>query len=724
MRYNHPTAKRQPSFQSMVPEDKDREIQNAPLTQNTEQLPANPLFMHPIHAKMVLGGTNDVYEREADRAAKQVVAQLRATSDVANSEPPNLDSELESSPIVSTLVQPQGNPGVDASMAVDSEIESAIRAVQAEGTPLQNNVRTGMEQSFGADFSQVRVHDDNTADRLNQSLQAKAFTTGTHIFFCQGAYAPTSQQGQELLAHELTHVVQQNSSPLQHRIQRTIIGRDGHPLSEDELTAKIKQTGLSSETEARVRARHNNDLRQYYFAQAVALEQVSSPTSSQLDATSWHAQIEREMPKTSTDLAAVYKTSSSWMYPRLFKIGGENPLQETDYHKEYESSDAMVEKTLRGNAEVYKNTRSQLLESEKLPPEKRSSELEAKEKQQLKNIESLFVQFNLGSPSNPQWSNLSKGYKTHYLDETQREQFQLTFTLNEITKRVEVTQGDKPFDTSDSFGIASGAGSGIYVMDPAGKFYAGPHRLGEFHHSSLLAGGAVAGAGELQVQQGKLLAISNKSGHYRPPLSSMTQVLAELQDQYVDLTNVKLLDHEGKEQPALLYESDKREKLREEHYEKLMEKFAPLWDDYESYSPPPSPLGDVQSTSLTQGIRPINQSGAAVQPEAPSLGNPNFYSREPEMGDFPDWDFSPSSEPQFQPQPLTIASGYVPESALSLMAPPQASHASPANLFQPQPPATSSGYITESALPNLLSSFEELQLLDPTLQDLEEEKHR
>jgi hypothetical protein len=67
-----------------------------------------------------------------------------------------------------------------------------------------------MEPAFGADFSGVRVHSDSKAHGLNQSLQARAFTTGQDIFFRGGEYNPGSSAGKELVAHELTHVVQQN----------------------------------------------------------------------------------------------------------------------------------------------------------------------------------------------------------------------------------------------------------------------------------------------------------------------------------------------------------------------------------------------------------------------------------------------------------------------------------------------------------------------------------
>jgi Domain of unknown function (DUF4157) len=76
-----------------------------------------------------------------------------------------------------------------------------------------------MGQAMGTDFSRVRVHTDGQSDRLNRSIQAKAFTTGQDVFFRQGAYNPGSRGGQELIAHELTHVVQQKD-PTDYSIQR------------------------------------------------------------------------------------------------------------------------------------------------------------------------------------------------------------------------------------------------------------------------------------------------------------------------------------------------------------------------------------------------------------------------------------------------------------------------------------------------------------------------
>ncbi|NEO86556.1 MAG: DUF4157 domain-containing protein [Spirulina sp. SIO3F2] len=102
--------------------------------------------------------------------------------------------------------------GASAGGAASPELEQSIQQERGKGQPLAESIRQPMENVFGANFGSVRIHTDNTADQLNQSIQAKAFTTGQDVFFRQGAYAPESKGGQELLAHELTHVVQQSGN--------------------------------------------------------------------------------------------------------------------------------------------------------------------------------------------------------------------------------------------------------------------------------------------------------------------------------------------------------------------------------------------------------------------------------------------------------------------------------------------------------------------------------
>jgi Domain of unknown function (DUF4157) len=92
---------------------------------------------------------------------------------------------------------------------VSPSVEQAIQQKRGGGQTLDSGLRRQMESSLGANFSGVRVHTDQQSDSLNRSLSARAFTTGQDIFFRQDAYQPGSSAGRELLAHELTHVVQQ-----------------------------------------------------------------------------------------------------------------------------------------------------------------------------------------------------------------------------------------------------------------------------------------------------------------------------------------------------------------------------------------------------------------------------------------------------------------------------------------------------------------------------------
>lgn len=101
---------------------------------------------------------------------------------------------------------------------VAPEVEQSIERTRGGGQALDSQSRAQMGSAFHADFSGVRVHTDREADSLNQALNARAFTTGKDIFFRQGQYNPGSSSGQELLAHELTHVVQQTGNEIQPKL--------------------------------------------------------------------------------------------------------------------------------------------------------------------------------------------------------------------------------------------------------------------------------------------------------------------------------------------------------------------------------------------------------------------------------------------------------------------------------------------------------------------------
>ena len=100
----------------------------------------------------------------------------------------------------------------NADRSVSPTVEAAIERSRAGGQPLDRDTRHHMESAFGADFSGVRIHTGAESHALSRVVNAVAFTTGHDIFFRDGAYTPATSAGKELLAHELTHVVQQGAS--------------------------------------------------------------------------------------------------------------------------------------------------------------------------------------------------------------------------------------------------------------------------------------------------------------------------------------------------------------------------------------------------------------------------------------------------------------------------------------------------------------------------------
>jgi hypothetical protein len=157
----------------------------------------------PVQAKLTLGAAGDRYEQEADRVA----AEVTRTPDSAQQ--PTVQRAADEGEKDLQMKSPVSHVAATGQSAVAPGLESAVGRARGGGQPLPVGLRARMERAFGADFSNVHVHTDARADGLNRSLEARAFTAGRDLFFRSGEYSPDSQKGQELIAHELTHVVQQ-----------------------------------------------------------------------------------------------------------------------------------------------------------------------------------------------------------------------------------------------------------------------------------------------------------------------------------------------------------------------------------------------------------------------------------------------------------------------------------------------------------------------------------
>ncbi|HWB84011.1 MAG TPA: DUF4157 domain-containing protein [Bryobacteraceae bacterium] len=161
--------------------------------------------------KPIVRPPDDAFEQEADRVAEHVTRPAELAP------PPRSIQRLPSS-----SAAPAGTADSD------DRVQSCIQESVGRGAALPSPTRASMETQFGADFGKVRVHTGADAANLNRSLHSIAFTTGSDIFFGDGRFQPDSPQGSRLLAHELTHVVQQRgvSGPV---IQRKTEGTEQEP---------------------------------------------------------------------------------------------------------------------------------------------------------------------------------------------------------------------------------------------------------------------------------------------------------------------------------------------------------------------------------------------------------------------------------------------------------------------------------------------------------------
>ena len=149
-----------------------------------------------VQAQLETTTPGDAYEQEADRMADMVMRKIDGV---------NQSDAMPSSHCPTPTISCFGG----TSMPISSEMESQLQAMQGGGHAMPEGLRAQMEGSFGHNFSNVRLHTDSAAADMSSSINAKAFTHGNDIYFNQGQFQPNTPAGQHLIAHELTHTVQQ-----------------------------------------------------------------------------------------------------------------------------------------------------------------------------------------------------------------------------------------------------------------------------------------------------------------------------------------------------------------------------------------------------------------------------------------------------------------------------------------------------------------------------------
>ncbi|MGK7957434.1 MAG: DUF4157 domain-containing protein [Crocosphaera sp.] len=173
-----------------------------------------------VQFRLTIGKPGDRYEQEADAVANQVVTGPKQRGDLGvGIQTKPLHKNIRKLAQRQVFLQPkrlQDLPKVqkqgDGSLKASSDVASRLESSRGRGSSLDENTQNEMESSIGANFDNVRLHTGSEAVQLNQDLGAKAFTHGSDIYFNQGQYNPNSSEGKHLLAHELTHTVQQGAS--------------------------------------------------------------------------------------------------------------------------------------------------------------------------------------------------------------------------------------------------------------------------------------------------------------------------------------------------------------------------------------------------------------------------------------------------------------------------------------------------------------------------------
>lgn len=179
------------------------------------------IAQHVIQTKLTIGQPGDIYEKEADGVAEQV---MRMSEPQIQRQPEEEEEEelIQTKSVfgqITSLVQKQVEEEEEELQAkylsgriseVTPNLEKRVNAIKGGGQPLPESVRAFSEPRFGYDFSKVRIYTDSQASEVARLLNARAFTLGRDIVFGTGQYSPDTTEGKRLLAHELTHVVQQH----------------------------------------------------------------------------------------------------------------------------------------------------------------------------------------------------------------------------------------------------------------------------------------------------------------------------------------------------------------------------------------------------------------------------------------------------------------------------------------------------------------------------------
>ncbi|SEP23160.1 Uncharacterized membrane protein HdeD, DUF308 family [Flavobacterium sp. CF108] len=234
-----------------------------------------------VQAKLNIGKSNDKYEIEADSTADRVLSkkenknndtffspaaiQKKQNNSIQKKE--ESENEIQEKPLsesITPIVQLRpDNEGIvqqkvqSNTSKTSSNIEQKLKSSKGNGSTLSEDTKTEMESGFGTDFGAVRIHNDSNSVQMNKQLGAQAFAHENDIYFNEGKYNPDSKDGKHLLAHELTHTIQQGAN--KPSIQKT---EEEHPkqVDKDQTAISENQNPSANEEGAKKRDEAKNTM--------------------------------------------------------------------------------------------------------------------------------------------------------------------------------------------------------------------------------------------------------------------------------------------------------------------------------------------------------------------------------------------------------------------------------------------------------------------------------
>lgn len=206
-----------------------------------------------IQPKLTINSPGDKYEQEADAMAQKVMRM-----------PLNLNDFTPKTGLIGASIQRKcasckeeekrkpimrKEAGGIEGMAVNNSFSSSLNTTKGAGFGLPKNTKKFMENAFSTDFSNVKIHNDSQANNLSQSINAKAFTHGNDMYFGAGQYSPNTYSGKSLLAHELTHTLQQIGNIQRQPVNmppQTVTSGMPNATNLQQLTGNLANPGFSA----------------------------------------------------------------------------------------------------------------------------------------------------------------------------------------------------------------------------------------------------------------------------------------------------------------------------------------------------------------------------------------------------------------------------------------------------------------------------------------------